>query len=191
MIEIKLIDPSITITWGLLCIKLSYDNSTSLDDFIKGIYNNDERKHLIGIADKLAPKDGGHNKFLEAIPVSLLIRAPRYWWAEADTYRVGTTKSSQSTMHTLKKRALTQEDFSNPIESVYLEYINKLIKDGADKTTIKNALPEGFMQTRLVVLNYKVLRNMYSQRKSHELIEWREFCKFIVDTLPFSHWITE
>lgn len=34
---------------------------------------------------------------------------------------------------------------------------------------IKAMLPEGFLQTRMVSLNYEVLRNMYRQRKNHRL----------------------
>lgn len=190
MIAIRLVDPSIPITKGLLCIKLSYDNTTDIDAFLESIYDNATRQKFIEIADKLAVKDGGHNKFLEAIDVTLCIKAPRYWWQEFDTYRVGTSKSSQSTMHTIKKRPLTQEDFALPIEEHYLVYLNKLIESGASKAVIKNALPEGFMQMRVVSLNYKVLRNMYSQRKNHELREWKDFCSFITENLPYSNWIT-
>lgn len=58
---------------------------------------------LAKVALKLAPKDGGHNKFLESMQVWIDINAPRYWWSEFDTYRVGTSKQSASTMHTLVK----------------------------------------------------------------------------------------
>ena len=59
---------------------------------------------LAKVALKLAPKDGGHNKFLESMQVWIDINAPRYWWSEFDTYRVGTSKQSASTMHTLVKQ---------------------------------------------------------------------------------------
>lgn len=190
MIEIRLVDKSIPITNGLLSIKLSYDNTTDIDTFLESMYDNATRQALIGIADKLAVKDGGHNKFLEAINVVLCIKAPRYWWQEFSTYRVGTSSSSQSTMHTIKKRPLSQDDFAAPIPQEYLDYLNELITSGASKVEIKNALPEGFMQMRIVALNYKVLRNMYSQRKNHELQEWQDFCSFIAGNLPYSNWIT-
>ena len=54
------------------------------------------------VAVRLAPMDGGHNKFLESIYVWLNVKAPRYWWQEADTFRLS-TKQSESTMHTLNK----------------------------------------------------------------------------------------
>ena len=57
------------------------------------------------VAVNLAPKDGGHNKILESIYIWIDIVAPRYWWQEADTYRIS-TKQSGSTMHTIQKRLL-------------------------------------------------------------------------------------
>ncbi len=57
-------------------------------------------ENMPALAVKLAPKGLGHNKFLEAMVVWLDVRAPRYWWQEADTYRIS-TKQSESTMHTL------------------------------------------------------------------------------------------
>lgn len=46
-------------------------------------------------APLLAPKDGGHNKFLESIAVWIDVEASRAFWSEFDTYRVGTTKQSE------------------------------------------------------------------------------------------------
>lgn len=39
-----------------------------------------------------------HRKFLRQIFVSVDITAPLYWWKEFDTYKVGTTANSCSTM---------------------------------------------------------------------------------------------
>ena len=47
-------------------------------------------------------------------------------------------------------------------------------------------LPEGWLQTRTVNLNYEVLRTMYYWRKDHKLSEWREFCAFIAENLPYA-----
>jgi hypothetical protein len=58
-------------------------------------------QRMLARAAKNAPLDGGHNKFLESIEVWLEIDAPRFLWQEIDTYRVGVTKQSDSTMHTL------------------------------------------------------------------------------------------
>jgi len=60
---------------------------------------NQPLDNMLTLSDKLASKDGGHNKFLESIAVWLDITAPRYWWSQLDTYRAGVTKQSESTMH--------------------------------------------------------------------------------------------
>ena len=40
-----------------------------------------------------------HRKFLRQIFVSVDITAPLYWWNEYDTYKVGTTANSTSTVN--------------------------------------------------------------------------------------------
>jgi hypothetical protein len=137
------------------------------------------------VMESLAIQDGGHNKFLEFIVVWLDITAPRYWWQEADTYRMS-TKQSASTMHTMHRFDLSQDDFEYPIDEKLLNTLNKLIevyrksKKIEDLLTIKNLLPEGFLQRRIWVVNYKTLRNILLQRSDHKLPEWREcFCPYI------------
>jgi hypothetical protein len=47
-------------------------------------------------------------------------------------------------------------------------------------------LPSSYNQKRTVMLNYEVLANIYHDRKNHKLDEWREFCEWIRDELPYS-----
>jgi hypothetical protein len=47
-------------------------------------------------------------------------------------------------------------------------------------------LPSSYNQKRTVMLNYEVLANIYHDRKNHKLDEWREFCEWIRDYLPYS-----
>ena len=53
-----------------------------------------------------------HRKFMRMIPVWVTLSAPLYWWKEADTYKVGTTRNSCSTMHKIQTKEFTLEDFS-------------------------------------------------------------------------------
>ena len=46
-------------------------------------------------------------------------------------------------------------------------------------------LPEGWLQTRTVTMNYEVLRNIYSQRRNHRLTEWHQFCNWVKE-LPYA-----
>lgn len=157
----------------------------------------------IGEADMALCKNlikGGseHRKFLRMIHVQADIKAPRYWWQEFDTYKVGTVANSSSTMHLIGKRELTIDDFTADADSRFdLEHtiipiINKHIrnyKEGiVDKPTalrsIKQILPESFLQLRTVDFNYETAMTMYRQRKNHRLIEWKQFCNWL-ETLPY------
>ncbi len=147
------------------------------------------------VAAKLADKDGGHNKFLESITVWLDVRAPRYWWQEADTFRLS-TKQSESTMHTLTGellavdmaddaavRAFLERNFEPDACSLpTLQAIYEAAKNN-DIIGVKKRLPEGFLQTRLWCMSYKTLRNIILQRRSHRLPHWKEFIRQTLEQL--------
>ena len=46
-------------------------------------------------------------------------------------------------------------------------------------------VPSGFELTARLSTNYRCLKNIYYQRRSHRLPEWQEFCKWI-ETLPLA-----
>lgn len=46
-------------------------------------------------------------------------------------------------------------------------------------------LPESYNQTRMWTADYETLRNIYRWRHNHKLTEWREFCEFITNELPY------
>lgn len=140
-----------------------------------------QRERATQRAPLLAAKDGGHNKFLESIQVWVDVEASRAWWGEFDTYRVGMTKQSESTMHTLQKREPTHEDFETDTPYVVIKAFIDVwphIKD--DITTLKLALPEGFLQRRVICTNYKVLRNIVAQRNSHRFTFWERFVEDVL-----------
>lgn len=135
-----------------------------------------KRDRAVQRSEKLAPMDGGHNKFLESITVYIDIEAPRCWWSEFDTYRAGMTKQSESTMHTLSKRMPTYDDFEAGTHEAIMDMFIALwpqIKD--DIHALKMALPEGFLQRRVSCTNYKTLRHIIGQRKGHRLKLWQQF----------------
>lgn len=127
-------------------------------------------------AKLLAHMDGGHNKFLRQIEVWFDIEACRAWWSEFDTYGVGTVRQSESTMHTLAKRRPIRGDFEEGTsELVMLAFSQAWDTAKGDVTTLKMALPEGFLQRRTVSTNYAALRNMLWQREGHRLKWWGVF----------------
>ena len=148
---------------------------------------------MINVSTKLAPVEHGHNKFLESIVVWLDVRAPRYFWQEADTFRLS-TKQSESTMHTLVKELLSvdMEDTAAVDEYVTQNFepgscsveLLMRIRDAAQRDAlveIKKMLPEGFVQRRLWCMSYKTLANIIIQRRKHRLPHWQEFVKQILD----------
>ncbi len=159
---------------ALLGMGLSYGLTSNVTDIDDGLL-----KRLHDIAVKLSSKEEGHAKFLESICVWLDITAPRYFWQQLSTYRIGVSTQSESTMHTILKRPLTQKDFERPIPPSGLRDLNILVKNKLT-TQLKNQLPEGFLQRRIVCLNYKALRHIISQRDGHKLTEWHHFCNRVV-----------
>lgn len=132
----------------------------------------------------LAHRGLGHSKFLESIIVYLDIEAPRYVWSELDTYRVGTTKQSESTMHTLTKRDMIIGDVEVPLIGADWRFsqitaFNKARQQSTAIDLLKSLLPEGYLQRRLMVTNYMVLRNIINQRHDHRLPQWQQFCDAI------------
>lgn len=143
-------------------------------------------------AKKLAFMQGGHNKFLESINVSFYIEAPRSFWSEFDTYRVGVTKQSSSSMHTLVKSIKngTEEQLFNQFtcntpEGSIRELERLIHQDEKNITAIKSALPEGFIQHRQVSLNYKVLQGIIHQRKGHRLKYWDILINHILNEVNY------
>lgn len=148
------------------------------------------KRRLYEIAEKLCTRDGGENKFLRQCMYVWSVEAPRYWWIEADTYKVATVAQSASTMHTIMHRELTQEDFETPIPTDHLYHLNRLIAKYKETKSeeaflkLKNDLPEGFLQRRVWSLSLANMKNIYHQRKRHRLPQWHLVCQAFVDATP-------
>lgn len=177
--------------------------ASEIDGFLLG--DND-----LDLMNRLSAAGPVHSKFMRMMPVMVRITAPLYWWKEFDTYKVGTVANSCSTMHKITEKEFTLEDFStdrlssdsidiliqtkdrlNSFRDYYINYDS--YDDLPDKKDIWyqliQLLPSSYNQTRNVMLDYEVLKNIYIWRKDHKLDEWREFCKWI-ETLPYHELIT-
>lgn len=151
-----------------------------------------------------------HRKFLRQIFVSVDITAPLYWWKEFDTYKVGTTANSCSTMHKIQAKEFTFEDFSmeyigdvpncDPAYEMAFEGVIQALnearhcyldtKDKAYWWQMIQLLPSSYNQKRTITMTYENLLNMYEYRRGHKLDEWRQFCDWIF-TLPQSYILRE
>ena len=171
-------------------------------------YNADSGKYEVGPADielmdRLSRSGPSHAKFLRYINVTLDITAPRYWWAEMDTYKVGTVRNSCSTMHKVQSKEFERADFScEHLDEESLAALDTLIsvmnrardrfnncgKNKDDWWQMIQLLPASLNQKATVQLNYQVLQNIYFTRKDHRLDEWHTFCRWI-EKLPYSQLI--
>jgi hypothetical protein len=158
----------------------------------------------LNLAQRLTLAGNEHSKFLRFITVCFDLTAPLYWWKEFDTYKFA-EKNSCSTMHKLTSRDLAPHDFSfdklTDNRNAQIRHLNDLIKayksregKSEEDNEYRKAvfreliqdLPSAYMQKRTVITNYAELRNIYFQRRNHKLDEWREFCIWMKETLPYS-----
>jgi thymidylate synthase ThyX len=178
---------------ALLGMSLSYyDHLEPLETW----WNDEKKQRAHKRATSLAHRGGGHSKFLESVQVWIFLQASRDVWSEFDTYRVGISKQSSSTMHTLDKRYVTEADFEEGTASWQIAGFNECLrayKDAEsssykDITRLKKNLPEGWLQERVISTNYKCLQNILAQRQKHRLKQWREFCDGLLEQLQHPEW---
>lgn len=162
----------------------------------------------MGLAKRLIAGGAEHRKFLRQIFVTVDITAPLYYFKEFDTYRIGVTENSTSTMHKLASTPITLDcfelgDYSPELDMIddvplglrvdlfldHLEQMRQKYLMTNDKRYWKELvrwLPNGWMQTRTVTMNYENLLSMYHQRRNHKLTEWSvDFINFI-KLLPYA-----
>jgi hypothetical protein len=140
-----------------------------------------------------------HGKYLRMITVTADITSSLYWFKQFDTYKIGTTANSCSTMHKIHANPFSMEDFSvehldhfgmNIMEQLirFLNFHREKFIETKDKNhwwQMIQMLPSSYNQRRTVHLNYAVLKAMYHARKHHKLDEWHEFCRW-VESLPYA-----
>ena len=139
-----------------------------------------------------------HRKYLRQIFVSMDITAPLYWWKEFDTYKIGTTADSCSTMHKIHAKEFELDDFShehlcegalvilgkliyslNTFREAYLDTSNK-----EHWWQLIQLLPSSYNQKRTVTMNYENVVTMIRQRTGHKLTEWNDFVA-LLHGLPY------
>lgn len=161
-----------------------------------------------------AKTGSGHDNFLNGIVVQFDLTFTNKAWVEAERYHFLDFVSSQSTMHRITKFDLDKAyiEYVDPrIVDIMKEKVaayNELQEDikarreeGKDVTTLMDLAtkqyleilysnPAGFRLTARMTTNYRQLKTIYHQRKTHRLPEWRAFCDW-VETLPNSDFLTD
>jgi len=150
----------------------------------------------MNLAQRMIAAGSPNDKFLRQIFVSVDITAPEYWWSQFDTYKVGTVANSTSKMHKLASTPITRDCFEmddyatlkvfdkepysidETTEDCWdgiIEICETLRQKYNETKDIKywkeliRILPESWLQTRTVTMNYANLRGMYCWRKNHKL----------------------
>ena len=161
----------------------------------------------LNLATRLIKAGTEHRKFLRMIHVQMDVTAPLYWWKEADTYKVGTTANSCSTMHKIAAKEFTLDDFShdhlfndavvyngyvstsvlecvigalNEFRNLYLE-----TKDKRYWWQMIQLLPSSYNQRRTWDMSMETLLSILHQRKNHKLDEWNEFRDICLEQVPY------
>lgn len=166
-----------------------------------------ERGHMLSAACDTG--NGAHGQFMTGIRVSFDLTCSNKMWVEAERYRFLEFVSSQSTMHRITKFNL-EESYNKYVDPRAIEIVKEKIEEHAqlvaehkaieDKTSpealelnerikykyleILYTNPAGFTLTARMTTNYRCLKNIYIQRKTHRLPEWKAFCRWI-ESLPY------
>lgn len=153
----------------------------------------------MALMKKLYKAGGSERKFMRVIQIWCDIYAPLTWWKQFDTYKISTTTLSTSSMHSITNKEFTAKDFDcdtitehlletidylNDRREIYLKCEEPDLKYMTWREIIDN-LPESYIQMRTVNFNYETAARMIMDRRNHKLVEWHDFCDYILEVLPY------
>lgn len=151
-------------------------------------FYNVEQNFKIGpndldLAQRMIKAGTPNDKFLRQIFVSVDITAPLYIWKELDTYKIGTTANSTSTMHKLATTPITLDCFE--IDDYESEiFVNKIDQSGLDERAKKEGYIDHWHISNFVedILIEKLedLRVMYNQTK--DIKYWKELIRWLPES---------
>ena len=173
-----------------------FDEAVAASKYPMQVYPDPLNSTLTPTATKLAqsPAGEGHDNWLTGVLVSYDICFTAKALVEAERYNFYRIVSCNSTMHRIVRFDL---------DTAYIRYTNKemieimkrLVAEYNENPTPEKYLeilysnPAGFIYTMRITTNYRQLKTIYKQRRTHRLPEWREFCNWI-ETLPHHELIT-
>jgi len=154
--------------------------------------NSDVTKGVLALAK--CEKGTGHDNWLNGVLVQFDLTYTVKAWTEAERYHFLDFVSSQSTMHRIAQFDLDKQ-YDEHVDPRIIEIVKELAakynetKDPEDYLKLLMSNPCGFQLTAGMTTNYRQLKTIYAQRRTHRLPEWREFCAWI-ETLPMAEFIT-
>ena len=149
--------------------------------------NNKHYKRALKLTK--APLNSGHVSYMKGIVVNMDITFTNKAWIEFQRYHFADIITGMSSMHRISKFDLNNafNEYVDPHIIIHLKAIQKEYNDNPTKENYLKLLystPSGLLMTGRVTTNYLQLMNIYQQRHSHRLPEWRLFCQQLVDELP-------
>ena len=189
--EIKLLEGPMGLDGALMGLGLNFFLTSDFEAWSD--VPAEEQERIRRVACNLAPKGGSEAKWTRAVYFTWSIRAPRFWWTEMDTYKIGTVAQSESTMRVLAMgRSFEPADFEgHEVDSFVLSKLNILLdtlranpRDTDLLVSIKSALPESFLQRRIWSCSLAVMQNVWRQRRNHRLPLWHTVCDAFVEATP-------
>lgn len=136
------------------------------------------------------PMGSGHGSFLKGIVVNLDLTLTNKAWIEFQRYHFADIITGMSTMHRIARFDL-DKSFNEFVSPQIIAELQKIQQNYQENPTKENYLkllystPSGLELTNRITTNYLQLRTMYYQRRNHRLPEWREFCEWMVENLPY------
>lgn len=150
--------------------------------------------------------NGAHGQWLTGVRVAFDLTFTNKAWVEAERYTFLDFVSSQSTMHRITKFNLDNQynEYVDPrvieimkekvaeynsfgsLETLDAKLYAEMLEEKKRKyLEILYTNPAGFELTARMTTNYRCLLNIYIQRHDHRLPEWREFCEYMLNELPY------
>ncbi len=181
---------------ALVGMGLAFDKTNEgLEEGIDIFFDDEQRYNdlyhtMLNRAKRMAFKGKGHNKFLRAIHLDLIVQAPCDWWQQQATYTTVDAVQSTSTMHMLNKSGLLN-GIDPLVDDVILNRYKELLTETDDLNILKKNLPSGYMYIRTIHLNYMTLQHMIGQRTKHKEPEWPEFCEQVLAQINHPYFIVK
>lgn len=150
--------------------------------------NSHMTKGILALAQ--SAKGSGHDNWLNGVVVQFDLTFTVKAWTEAERYHFLDFVSSQSTMHRIARFDLDNQ-YDPHTDPRVVEIMKELVakynetQDPEDYLRLLMTNPCGFKLTAGMTTNYRQLKTIYAQRRTHRLPEWRQFCAW-VETLPYA-----
>ncbi len=175
--------------------------SRELNQIIEDIWENKnyENPHIKRAVTLANAKGGGHDQFLTGITVDFDLTFANKAWEDIKRYKFLNFISSMSQMHRIHVLDIREHcnQYVDPrvikvLEEKQTAYnsANPEDKSEAFLSLIYN-IPSGFELMSSMTTNYRCLKNIYEQRRSHRLVDFQVFCDW-VELLPLAeHLLTK